>query len=85
MSKTLIEATHALLDSPEFSERYLTREDRKDIHAEVEKICKEVADRIIVHLKNKGYLKKIASNEEFTQLLKETLKDYLEEHKKKNV
>jgi hypothetical protein len=53
IGKTISVAVKSLLDSPEFSERYLIREDRKEIDKETEQICGAVTDRLVDKLEEK--------------------------------
>lgn len=81
MGNTVKNMVQTLLRTGEFSKRFLTRDDQKDIDEEISRISDEIMIRFIVKLSERGYLEngKEPSESEFRALLKSTIDEYFGE------
>jgi hypothetical protein len=81
LKSTIKNSVQTLLRTGEFSKRFLTRNDQKDIDKEIERISDEIITLFISKLGEKGYLENSSdpSESEFKNLLKSTIDEYFGE------
>ena len=76
MWKNIRQMTKAYLDSKEMAQKYLTRNDKKEIDEKVNELALKATDTFILKLKEGGYLEdKEPTQEEFGKLLKKSIEE----------
>lgn len=85
MWKTIKEMVKAYLSTREMSQKYLMRDDKREIDQKVDELSQKVTNAFIMKLKEKGYLEnKEPSQEEFGKLLKDSIKESISEPNENN-
>lgn len=81
LRNTIRDAVQTLLRTKEFSDKFLIRNDTKEIDKEVETISESVVSKLIAGLKQRGFLEegKEISSLEFEEIFQNTMKEYFSE------